>query len=115
MGSEFLKNTRATFVKSIDTGRVELGTPDLFTQTPQDSPRCAVAKIRPGTKLEAGETLIVEPDGTELVASRGTSEVARFKNPPADILQAVNTKGSVAMGEVQKINSISNTADISIC
>jgi len=115
MGSEFLKKTRATHVKSIDAGRVRLGTPDLFTLTPEDQPRCAVAAIKGGAKLDAGETLIVEPKGAELVVSRGNSVVARIINPPADVMRAICGKGGVAKGEVQKINRLSNTADISLC
>lgn len=115
MGSEFLEKTRITHVKSIDMGRVRLGTPDLFTQTPKNQPRCALANVKGGAKLNAGEILIVEPKGTELVASRGNSEVARIKNPPTDIMQAICSKGGVAKGEVQKINKLSNTADISLC
>ena len=115
MGSEFLKKTRATHAKSIDAGRVKLGTPDLFTQSPTDRPRWAVATVRSGAKLDAGETLIVEPKGSELVASRGNSEVARIKDPPDDIMRAICDKGGVAKGEVRKINKISKTAEISLC
>lgn len=115
MGAEFLKKTRATHVKSIDTGRVQLGTPDLFTHTPKEQPRCAVASVNGGSELKTGETLIIEPKGPELVASRGNSEIARIKNPPADVMQAICGKGGVAKGEVQKINKLSNTADIAIC
>ena len=115
MGSEFLKRTRATHVKSIDAGRARLGTADLFTQTPKDQPRCAVAILSGGAKVDAGEMLIVEPKGSELVASRGNSEVARIKNPPADVMRAVCNSGGVAKGEVQKINKLSKTADISLC
>lgn len=115
MGSEFLKKTRATHVKSIDMGRVQLGTPDLFTQTPEDQPRCAVAAINGAAKLNPGETLIVEPKGTELIASRGNTEVARIKSPPADVMRAICSKGGVAKGKVQKINKLSKTVDISLC
>ena len=115
MGSEFLKKTRATHVKSIDAGRVRLGTPDLFTQAPTNQPRCAIASINREATLVAGEMLIVEPKGSELVVSRGNSEVARIKSPPADVMQAICGKGAVAKGEVQKINRLSKTADISLC
>lgn len=115
MGSEFLKKTKETISKSVDAGRVRLGTPDLFTQTPQDHPRCAVATVEGGATLDTGETLIVEPKGAELVASRGNSQVARIKNPPADVMKAICSTGGVAKGEVQKINKISKTVDISFC
>ena len=115
MGSEFLKKTRSTHVKSIDRGRVQLGTPDLFMQMPEDQPRCAVGVVRAGAKLRTGETLIVEPNGTVLIASRGNSVVARIKRPPADIMRAICDKSGVAKGKVLRINQISKTADISIC
>ena len=115
MGSEFLKKTRATHVKSIDIGRVALSTPNLLTQTPKDQPRCAVATLSGRAKLAAGEILIVEPKGAELVASRGNSEVARIKNPPSDVMRAICSSGGVAKGEVQKVKKLSMTADISLC
>jgi hypothetical protein len=115
MGAEFLKKTRATHAKSIDSGRVQLGTPDLFTRTPEEQPRCAVASVTGSSNLKTGETLIVEPKGAELIASRGNSEVACIKNPPADVMQAILSKGGVAKGEVQKVNKLSNTADIALC
>ena len=115
MGIEFLKKTRATHVKFIDKGRVRLGTPDLFTQTPKDQPRCAVATISDGVKVKAGDTLIVEPKGAELVASRGNSEVARIKKPPSDVMRAIRDSGGIAKGEIQKLNKLSRTVDISLC
>lgn len=114
MGSEFLKKTRATYVKSIDIGRVRLGTPTLFTQIPKDRPRCAVATLSDGAKVVLGDTLIIEPKGVELVASRGNVEVARIKNPPPSVMLAI-CKSGVAKGEIQKINKLSKTADISLC
>ena len=89
MGSEFLKKTRATHVKSIDRGRVQLGTPDLFMQMPEDQPRCAVGVVRAGAKLRTGETLIVEPNGTVLIASRGNSGNLPMTQAPTQWLSAV--------------------------
>ena len=115
MGAEFLKRTRPSHVKSIDTGRVKLGTPNLFTQTPVEQSRCAVATLKHGAKLAVGETLIVEPNGAELIASRGNNEVARIKSPSADVVRAICSRGGVAKGEVRRINKLSNTVDISLC
>lgn len=115
MGSEFLKKTRKTHVKSLDKGRSRLGTPTLFTRTPQRQPRCAIAKIAANSNLHCGEKVIVQLKGNDLVAVKGNKFVAEFKNPPADIVAALKSGHGVAKGEVRRINSVSKTADISIC
>ena len=114
MGADFLKRTRKTHSKSIDAGKVRLATPDLFTQTPKDQPRCAIA-ILTGEAVSTGEKLIIESEGKELVASKGNTVVARVKNPPADVITAISQSGGIAKGEIQKINAISKTVDISLC
>lgn len=115
MGAEFLKKTRNTNAKSLDKGRARLATPDLFTRTPDDQPRSAVAKINTGAALSHGEKVIVESDGKSLSAVIGHKTVATFANPPADVVSAISNSGGVAKGEVSKINPISKTADIKLC
>lgn len=115
MGSEILKIISKSYKKGIDKSRARLATADLFTQAPVNQPRSAVACITDKSSLKSGEKVIIEPRGKELVASRGNSVVALFKNPPADIMTAITQSGGIAKGEIQKINNLSKTADITIC
>lgn len=115
MGAEFLRNSRKTNVKNIDRGRARLATPTLFTQTPEDQPRCAVAKMSPDSSLKCGDAVIVEQKNGGLVAMRGQSVVAKFSNPPSDIVSAIKKGVGVAKGKIRKINPISKTVDIAIC
>lgn len=115
MGSEFLKKTKKTIVKSVDAGRVRLGTSDLFTKVPLDQLRCAIATLERGATINAGEMLIAEPRGKELILSRGNNKVARIKRPTTRDLEAIKNSSGVAKAEVKKINKISRTADISLC
>ena len=115
MGVEFLKRTKRTISKSIDTNRANLSTPDLLTRTPEDQPRCLLAAIAPGACLITGDVVIVETHDSSLLARRGNTIVARFKNPPAAYVSAINQSGGVAGGIIRKVNTISKTVDVSIC
>ena len=114
MGSEELKKRRKTHDKYIDKKRAQLSTPGLFTQTPTDQPRCALASVSAGQTLAEGENLVVEAAGGALLARRGQSIVATFNNPPADILSAIRGSTGIASGIVQRVNALSRTAEVAI-
>lgn len=115
MGSEELKKRRKSHDKYIDKKRVELATPDLFTQTPRDQPRCALAHIFNGARVSEGDRLVIEVAQNKLLGKLGNSVVATFDQPPADILAAI--KGSstgLAAGTIIKVNALSKTVEVSI-
>jgi hypothetical protein len=114
MGSEELKKRRRSHDKYVDRQRVELATPDLFTQTPKDQPRSCVASIAPDTAVAIGESFIFEAAENGLLGRRGNSVVLTLPRPPADILNAVRAGAGVAIGEVQRINKLSRTAEVTI-
>lgn len=90
MGLEFLRRTKPTIDKHIDTKRVNLSTPDLLTRTPEDQPRCLLAAIAPGASLNNGDVVIVETHDNGLLARRGNTVVATFKNPSAAYVSAID-------------------------
>lgn len=114
MGSEELKKRRPSHDKYIDRQRVALGTPDLFTRTPEDQPRSCVASIAPNATVDIGDSIMVEPSETGMLGRRGNSVVLNFLQPPEDILQAVRSGASVATGEVSRVNRLSRTVEVKI-
>ncbi|MGE0054463.1 MAG: hypothetical protein AB7S74_09655 [Hyphomicrobium sp.] len=115
MGSEELRKRRRSHDKYIDKKRVELATPDLFTQTPRDQPRCALASIFNGSHVSEGDTLVIEVADRKLLGKLGNSIVATFDQPPADILAAIECSSSgLAMGTIIKVNALSKTVEVSI-
>ena len=112
---DFIEKATPSFKKSWDRARVALGTADLFTRTPECVPRTAAADIVDGANLEVGERVIVETQGTELIARRGSGDVARFANPPPELLHAVTASCGIAKGTVEEIHRIAGVAEISLC
>jgi hypothetical protein len=115
MGSDFLERIRHSFKKSLDRARVDLATETLLTKTTTCAPRTAVAEITVGEYLRVGEQVTVEIDSQELVARRGTIEVARFKTPPPDLLEAVEKSAGIALGNVEIVHDLAGVAEISLC
>lgn len=114
MGLDFAEKVARSFRKCLDTKRVELGTPTLFTQQPECS-RAYAATVLPGQELSPGDTLGVRLNGDRVIALRGLTPVATFNNPPADLKQALNESHGVGWATVQDVHDIANTAEIKVC
>ncbi len=115
MGSEFLKKTRKTNTKSLDRGRIELSTPDLFSRKPTDQPRSVVAKLERGADLKCGQQVIIEPSGAALNAVVGHKTIATVQRAPPDVVSEIKGSCGVAKGEVSKVNKLSNTVELTLC
>lgn len=115
MGLEFIRKAAPTFKKSWDRHRVSLATPTLFTQQPTCVARTAAADLANNATLEKGDTVIVQLNGTTLVAMRGLSKVAYFIAPSPALVSAIQQSCGVARGTVEQINSIAGVVEISIC
>lgn len=115
MGNDFIENATPAFKKSCDRARADLATADLFTQTPDCAARTAAADIVGDASFSTGDNLTVEVQGKGLVARRGISDVARFANPPMDILKAVEASHGIAKGTVVEVHSIAGVVEISLC
>jgi len=115
VGAEFIEKAAPSFTKAWDRARVKLGTADLFTRVPDCAPRTAEADIIDNAKLSPGDQLTVESKNGMLIARRGTSDVARFTNPAAELVQAVAASCGIARGTVQEVYSVAGVAEISLC
>jgi hypothetical protein len=85
------------------------------SQPPTCSPcatRVAAADIVGGARLEVGDQLTVEVQEGGLVARRGNTDVARFLNPSADLVRAVETSCGVAKGTVEQVHDLAGVAEI---
>jgi hypothetical protein len=115
MGSDFLERIKHSFKKSLDRARVDLATATLLTKSTSCVARTAVAEIANGEYLRIGEQVTVEIDKQQLVARRGTKEVARFKTPPPDLFEAVGKSSGIALGRVEVVHELAAVAEISLC
>lgn len=115
MGVDFVRKVTKSFNKGLDQSRIDLCTPDLFTQRPDCEPRSYAANIRTNRKLAHGEELCVRLDGGRVVAQRGMDIVAEFDSPPAELVEAVKESHGEACGIVEEVYEIADTAEITVC
>lgn len=115
MGADFVRKAAKSFEKSWDRRRVELATSDLLTRQPSCASRTAEADILNNAQLLSGEAVTVQTAGGGLIAMRGLSIVARFHNPPIDLVAAVHSSCGVAKGTVEHVHSLSGVVEISVC
>lgn len=115
MGVDFIRKTAKSFHKGLDQSRIDLGTPDLFTQRPDCEPRAYVAKIQEDRKLSPGEKLCVRLCSGRVFAQHGVDVVAEFSSPPAQLVEALEESFGEACGTVRRIYEIAQTAEVIIC
>lgn len=115
MGAEFIRRAAKSFTKRWDESRKALATADLFTREPNCAGRSAPFDVAPNMAVRAGDVVVVEKEGTALVARRGLREVARAVSPPAELLRAVESSCGVAKGTIEQTHYVANVAEISLC
>lgn len=115
MGIDFVRKAAKSFRKGLDRRRIELATPNLFTQKPTAEPRAYAAQLRSDAILTVGEKLGVRLDGQNVLAVRGLDLVAVFKSPGADLKNALSGSFGEACGTVQAVHSMAGIAEITVC
>jgi hypothetical protein len=115
MGIDFIRKAAPSFRKGLDWRRIELATPNLFTQEPISVPRAYAAQLRNDQTITVGEKLGVRLDGQNVLALRGLELVAIFKSPTADLKDALTASFGEACGTVQAFHSIARIAEITVC
>ncbi|MBY5780153.1 hypothetical protein [Rhizobium leguminosarum] len=115
MGIEFLTRTRTTIRKHIDRKRVELATPDLFTQQPTDQPRCAMISLQQGADVKEGDRLIIELSKASITVRRDNNVVGVYDNPNSEVLANLSNSGGTAGGVVRRVMKLSGKAEVSLC
>ncbi len=115
MGMDFIRKAAPRYRKSLDHRKVELATPDLFTQQPTTAPRAYSATLCSGQTLSAGEMVGVRMDGCQVVVMRGNDPVATFNSPPTELMDALLASHNEAFGRVQVFHAVAGTAEIVVC
>lgn len=115
MGADFVEKATATFEKSWDNARTELATSNLFTKSPSSTVRTAAADILDATDLAPGMSLVVENSQGQLVGRLGTKTVAIVRNPPVELIKAIDESCGVAKGTIEEVHKLSHVVEISLC
>ena len=115
MGVDFIHKAAKSFHKGLDTSRIELATPDLFTRYPDREPRAYAAKIRRDKQVNCGEDLCVLFHGSKIIAQRGMEVVAEFTAPPPELVEALKKSHGEACGTVLEFYEVAGIAEITVC
>jgi hypothetical protein len=107
MGLDFIRERAQGFIRSWDRHQVELATRSLFTRDPACLPRAAIATTLITQIIPPGTILIVRCEQGGLVAYDELTPVARFVDPPQEVVCAIRECGGCAKGEVTVVHDAS--------
>jgi hypothetical protein len=115
MGTEFIRKAAASYTKAINRERANLGTAEFFRNAAIEVTRTIAIEIGPQANIKVGDEVVIERQGTALVARRSLSEVGRADCPRPEIAAAIDQSGGIARGVVVQVNEISGVAEVLSC
>lgn len=96
MGQDWIPKAEKAIKRRLDRARIELSTPDLFTQEPNCEGRVASAELEVGAQAAVGDTLVASMEGGEVRLFRGNTPVGRLTSPRAEQTAALTQTPAVA-------------------
>lgn len=115
MGLDYIRaQTGKPWRKRWDGGLDRLKAPTLLDLTMSEAARTVTADLNVGSRVRAGDTLIVQsgPDG--LAVSDGLRAIGRVANPSPELTAAIRDGGGYAEGVLQRVGLFGDTAEISV-
>jgi hypothetical protein len=96
MGQDWIPKAEKAIKRRLDRARVELSTPQLFTQEPTCGGRVAAAELDIGAQAAVGEDLVASIEGNDVRLYRGNTSVGRLTAPSAEQVTALTQSPAVA-------------------
>jgi hypothetical protein len=115
MGLDFIQLRAKPYRKRWDNGRKALATADLFTRETSCAARSVPFDLDKDAALCVGDTVVVEAQGTSLIARQRLAQVGRIDNPPAELWRAVKESCGIAKGTIEHLHGLARVAEISLC
>lgn len=113
MGQDFLSKAGRSIRRSVDRSLVALGTPDLFTMSPECTSRTVAAAISPDARVVHGKKLLVRLRGESVVVLDGITTVGTVSQPDPELVLALK-QCPVRSATVTKILPFARTAEIKV-
>lgn len=115
MGLDYIRNqTGKPWKRRWDGGLDRMKTPTLLDLTISEGLRMVTAELLPDSRVKVGDSYIVEPDGEDLIISRGRCPVGRITKPPAESLIAIADCGGYAEGVIERVGLFGDSAEVSL-
>jgi hypothetical protein len=115
MGLDFIRRCAPSFHRTLDRRAIELNSPTLFSNDVTCLPRTAVAEVRQGHVIKAGEKMFLRSLGDKLVLQRANVVVGELSNPPTEFANFVQAGCGIAGAEIKAVHPMSGVAEVSIC
>lgn len=96
MGQDWMPKAEKAIRRRLDRARVELSTPQLFTQEPTCAGRVAAAELDIGAQAVVGEDLVASMEGNTARLYRGNTPVGRLTSPSAEQVTALTQSPALA-------------------
>jgi hypothetical protein len=96
MGQDWIPKAEKAIKRRLDRARIDLSTPDLFTQKPTCEGRVAAAELDVGAHAAVGEDLVASTEGNEVRLYRGNTPIGRLASPSAEQAAALAQSPAVA-------------------
>lgn len=96
MGQDWIPKAEKAIKRRLDRARVELATPELFTQQPTCAGRIAAAELDVGAEAVVGEDLVASMERNEVRLYRCNTPVGRLTAPSAEQVTALKQSPAVA-------------------
>lgn len=89
--------------------------PTLFDVQLSAEQRLLTAQLSSDYSPEIGSACLMQASDTgDLVISQGYSQIARVKNPPADICQALISNNGIAQVTVERVGALGSTVELKL-
>ena len=114
MGLDFIRRAAPSFTKAWNHSKETLTEPTLFTRYPECRTRTVIADLMQSTGLTAGAKVVVCAKASKLILVAGNVQIGVIQQPPSDLQKAIHDAGDCALGQINRINPLSGTADVEI-
>jgi hypothetical protein len=115
MGLDYIRSqTGKPWRKRWNGGLDRLKAPTLLDLTVTEAARTVTAELSSGTRVKAGDKLIVQNAADGLTVSDGLRAIGRITNPSTELTTAIRDAGGYAEGVLQRVGLFGDTAELSV-
>ncbi|WP_018240694.1 hypothetical protein [Ensifer sp. BR816] len=113
MGLDYIRrNTGKSWKKRWNGGLDRLKGPTLFDLSITETSHSVTVELAPGTRIDLGDTCIVERGSNELAVTRGLHRVGRIRNPSSEVSAAIVAGKGFIEAHVTHVGLFGDTAEV---
>ncbi|QFI70584.1 hypothetical protein [Sinorhizobium alkalisoli] len=113
MGLDYIRsNTGKPWKKRWNGGLDRLKRPTLFDLSITETSHSVTVELAPGTRLNLGDTCIVERGSDDFAVTKGLHPVGRIRNPSSEISAAVIAGKGFIEARVTHVGLFGDTAEV---